>query len=126
MARPTRADVLRTVVCHLACSRLTGLPLSSVWDKRRRRAARPLRRSRPPSKAADPGGRRDRRRRPGRHIATFEPADAEGTESDRFGILPRAFCFAKTKFGDAGAGSRTWLMAGVSQRRPPMELEGVT
>jgi hypothetical protein len=35
------------------------------------------------------------------HIATFEPADAEGTESDHFGIPPRAFCFAKTTFGDA-------------------------
>ena len=27
MAPPARADILRTVVCHLACSRLTGLPL---------------------------------------------------------------------------------------------------
>ena len=35
------------------------------------------------------------------HRATFEPADAEGTESDHFGIPPRAFCFAKTKFGDS-------------------------
>jgi hypothetical protein len=35
MARPARADIFRTVVCHLACSRLTGLPLSGIWDKPR-------------------------------------------------------------------------------------------
>jgi hypothetical protein len=34
------------------------------------------------------------------HIATFQPADAEGTESDHFGIPASAFCFATTKFGD--------------------------
>ena len=35
MAPAARADMLRTVVCFLARSRLTGLPLSGVWDKPR-------------------------------------------------------------------------------------------